>query len=135
VVGIGCSGVGAAASIFGWFYVGWGSLLAIGTGLVGIELWRRGLAPKLSVLAMGGGLATGAVTWGVLRIARVGRPDEWGEYGIANAAGFAVASVALAVGLIGIGRWLRSERPVDLGVPGGPLPSRRAGSVPIAPGT
>lgn len=114
MLGMGASGIGVAASLFGWFHVGWGSVTVIGTVLVSVELWRGGLAPKVWVLATGGGMATGALIWGVLRAARVGSPDRYGNYLIADVAGLIVGPVILGVGLIGLGRWLRSETPVDL---------------------
>ena len=114
LLGMGASGLGVAAAIFGWFYVGWGSVAVVATMLVSIELWLGGLAPKGWVLLTGGGMATGALIWSLLRMAQVGSPDRYGEYLVANATGQIVGSVILGTGLIGLGRWLRSETPVDL---------------------
>ncbi len=113
-LGIGASGLAVAASLFGWFYIGWGSAVVVGTALVSIELWRGGLAPKVWVLATGGGMAAGALLWGVLRVAQVGNPDRYGEYLIANVTGLIVGPVILGAGLIGLGRWLGNETPVDV---------------------
>jgi hypothetical protein len=60
------------------------------------------------------GLATGGVTWAVLRFGEAGSPDEHGEYLVANLAGFTIGSIILASGLIGMGRWLSNEEPVEL---------------------
>lgn len=114
MVGIGASGIGAAASLLGWFYVGWGSVVVVATVLVSVELWRGGIAPKAWVATSGVGMSLGAAVWGVLRIAEVGNPDRHGEYPIANATGLIVGPVILGVGLIGLARWLRNEEPVDL---------------------
>ena len=82
--------------------------------LVAIDLGRRRIAPRRAVLATGTGLAIGGVAWAVLRASQAGSPDQHGDYLVANAAGFTIGSVILASGLIGIGRWLRSEEPVEL---------------------
>jgi hypothetical protein len=114
MVGIAATGLGAAASLFGWFFIAWGSLLIAGTMLVAVDLWRRGIAPRRVVMATGTGLAIGGAAWAVLRASQVGGPDQHGDYLVANAAGITIGSVILACGLIGIGRWLSSEEPVEL---------------------
>jgi hypothetical protein len=119
-VGITATGLGAAASLFAWFFTAWGSLLIAGTMLVAVDLWRRGIAPRRVVLATGTGLAIGGVLWAVLRASQVGGRDQHGDYLVANAAGLAIGSVILACGLIGIGRWLSSEEPVELPDPSHP---------------
>jgi hypothetical protein len=65
-------------------------------------------------MATGTGLAIGAAAWAALRASRVGGPDQHGDYLVANAAGLTIGSLILAYGLIGIGRWLSSEEPVEL---------------------
>ncbi len=112
-VGIAVTALGAAASLFGWLFIAWGSLLIAGTMFVAIDLWRRGIAPRRVVVATGTGLATGGVAWAVLRASQVGDRDQHGDYLVANAAGLTIGSVILACGLIGIGRWLRNEEPVE----------------------
>ena len=115
MLGIGATGLGVLASLIGWFFVGWGSLLVVATALLAIDLWRQGLAPRASVLALGCGLSLGALCWGVLRWQQVGRPDRYGDYQIANTVGLVAGPVILGVGLIGLGRWLGNEEPIDLG--------------------
>jgi len=114
MVGIAATGLGTAAALFGWFFIGWGSLLIAGTALVAIDLWPRGIAPKRAVVTTGAGLAIGGLAWGVLRFIEVGSPDQFGEYLIANAVGLTVGPVVLAIGLVGIGRWLAHEEPIEL---------------------
>jgi len=121
MVGIAASALGCLASLFGWFLVGWGGLLSVGTALVAVDLWRRGIAPKRSILATGTGLTIGGAAWAVLRISEAGGPDQHGEYVVANAAGLVIGSIILAFGLFGIGRWLAKEEPVEL-----PEPTRLA---------
>jgi hypothetical protein len=113
MVGIAAIALGCLASWFGWFFIGWGSLLIAGTALVAVDLWRRGIAPKRAILTTGTGLAIGGVTWAVLRLSEVGGPDQHGDYLVANAAGLVIGSIILATGLLGIGRWLANEEPVE----------------------
>jgi HAAS len=113
-VGMVAGGIGVGAAVFGWFYLGWASALMVATALVSVELLRGGLAPRMWVLATGSGLAAGAAVWGVLRLARVGSPDQHGEYLVANTVGLTVGSVILGSGLIGLGRWLGNEDPIEL---------------------
>jgi hypothetical protein len=113
-VGIAATALGAAASLFGWFLIGWGGLLIAGTALVAVDLWHRGIAPKRAILATGAGFTIGGVAWAVLRISKVGGPDQHGDYLVANAAGLVIGSIILATGLFGIGRWLANEEPVEL---------------------
>lgn len=113
-IGIAATALGCLASFFGWFLVGWGSLLIAGTALVALDLWRRCIAPKPAVLATGTGLTIGGVAWAVLRISEVGGPDQHGDYLVANATGLVIGSIVVAVGLFGIGRWLSNEEPVEL---------------------
>lgn len=114
MVGIAATALGAAASLFGWFIIGWGSLLIVGTALVAVDLWRRGIAPKRAIFATGAGLTIGGVAWAVLRVSEVGGPDQHGDYLVANAAGLTIGSIILGTGLFGIGRWLANEEPVEL---------------------
>ena len=114
MIGIAATALGCLASLFGWFLIGWGSLLIVGTALVALDLWRRGIAPRRAVLATGAGFTIGGVAWGVLRISEVGGPDQHGDYLVANAAGLVIGSIIVAVGLFGIGRWLSNEEPVEL---------------------
>ena len=80
MLGIAVISLGTAATLFGWFLVGWGSLLITGTALVAVDLWRRGLSPRPATLTTGGGLAAGGFMWGVLRLIGVGGPDQYDDF-------------------------------------------------------
>ena len=88
-------------------------LLIVGTALVAVDLWHGGLAPKRPIWATGAGLTFGGVAWAVLRLGEVGGTDQHGDYVVANAAGLTIGSIILATGLIGLGRWLSNEEPVE----------------------
>ncbi len=115
--GIGIAAVGALASVLAWALPIWGSLLIVGTALVAVAVRDRDIAPQLPVLLLGGGLAVGGVTWTVLRGLEVGTPNVWGDYMIVNLTGVTIGAVLVAVGLYGVGAWLRSEEPADIDQP------------------
>jgi hypothetical protein len=96
------------------------TLIGVGVLLFAISLLRRDLSPRLWTAVWGGGMAVGAITWYVLRWMKVGNPDQWGDYPLAVAFALPIGVVIMAIGLAGIGRWLRGEQPVDL-TPSEPL--------------
>lgn len=114
MVGIVLLGVAAVTSVITWAFTIWGSLVIVGTAIVGTSVLTRDIAPRLPTVAFGGGLAAGGLLWTVLRVQRVGTPDMWGDYVLANGAGLTMGTVLVAAGLFGLGRWLRSEEPAHL---------------------
>lgn len=116
-IGLALVGVGVAATLMYWFVMGWGVLLAAGMLLVALAVHSRGLAPTAATAAFGAAWTVGVIAWSVLRILEVGTRDRWGDYPIVSPIAIAVGVVILAPGLIGLGRWLSSETPVDLDSP------------------
>jgi hypothetical protein len=114
MLGLGITGLGVAASVIAWFWALWITLIGLGVLIFAIAMLRRDIAPRLWTVVWGAGLALGAIIWGVLRWLEVGTPDQWGDYGVANATGAALGVLILAVGLIGLGRWLAREEPADI---------------------
>ena len=113
-VGIALTGLGAAALLLAWLFVGWGTAIAIGTLLFGVALLRRDLAPRLPVLLFTTGFTIGGITLLFLDIIEFGYRDVWGNHPTADLIGITVGLVILALGLFGLGNWLRSETLVDL---------------------
>ena len=91
------------------------TLIGVGVLLFGSSLLRRDLAPRIWTVVWGGGMALGAITWYVLRGFEVGDVDQWGDYPLAVAIALPIGLIVMAIGLIGIGLWLRGEEPVDIG--------------------
>ena len=120
--GIGLAGIASVGfavlavmlSVFGWFVVGWGLVSAIAAGLVGVGTMRVGIAPRVPAAGFSGAWIIGAVTWCGLRILETGGADEWGNYPVVDLSGLTVGSVLVALGLAGLGRWLKNEEPADL---------------------
>jgi hypothetical protein len=111
--GIAVAGAAFVGCLAAWVFVGWATLMAVGTLLFAIAIWRRDMAPRVPTLAFGGGLAAGAIVWAVLRD-RAGQIDLgglWGSDWLENEIGLTFGVVILAIGLLGLGRWLRSEEP------------------------
>jgi len=90
------------------------TLIGLGVMLFALSLRRRDLAPRVSTVMWGSGMALGAITWQVLRWREVGDPDRWGDYPLVTAIALPAGVVVMAIGLAGIGRWLGGEQPADL---------------------
>ena len=77
------------------------------------------MAPRLPTLLFAGGPIVGALAWSILRIARgtIDLTGFWGEHWFENEVGLTVGGVILAIGLLGLGRWLRSEEPAGVDLP------------------
>jgi hypothetical protein len=117
--GILVGGVGVVAALLAWVFTGWGTLTMIGALLFGVAMWRRDVAPRLPTLLFAGGPIVGALAWSILRIARgtIDLTGFWGEHWFENEVGLTVGGVILAIGLLGLGRWLRSEEPAGVDAP------------------
>lgn len=113
VAGLGAMALGVAGSSLAWVFIGWATLTMVGALLFGLGLWRRDLAPRLPTLLVTGGPIVGAVAWAALRGARdtIDLTGFWGEHWFENEVGLTVGGLLLAIGLFGLGRWLRSEEP------------------------
>jgi hypothetical protein len=122
ITGLGITGLGVVTLLIAWAFALWMSLIGLGVLLFAISLLRRDISPRIWTVVWGGGMAIGATTWWVIRLMEVGTPDQWGDYPLAVAFGLPIGVTIMAIGLIGIGRWLRSEEPVDL-LPSPPLAS------------
>jgi hypothetical protein len=120
IVGLGITGLGVATLLIVWAFAIWMTLIGAGVLLFAISLLRRDAAPRRWTVIWGGGMAIGAITWYVLRALEVGDVDQWGDYPLAVAFALPIGVIIMAIGLAGIGRWLRSEEPVDL-TPSEPL--------------
>lgn len=106
-----------AAVIMGWFIWGWGVLLGTAMLLHAVALWRRDVAPRVMLPAFGLGMFIGLAVFFTLTELKVGSPDEWGDYPLAAAFGIWTMTAISAAGLIGLGRWLYDEEPVDVELP------------------
>ncbi len=104
-------GVGLVAALLAWVFTGWGTLTMVGTLLFAAAMWRRNLAPRLPIALMASGPVVGAVAWAVLRSSPgpIDLTGLWGVHWVENEVGLTLGVVILAVGLLGLGRWLRSE--------------------------
>jgi hypothetical protein len=120
LAGLGITGLGVLTLLIAWAFALWMTLIGLGVLLFAISLLRRDISPRLWTVVWGGGMAVGATTWYVLRFLEVGTPDRYGDYPIAFAFALPIGIVIMAIGLIGMGRWLHSEEPVDL-TPSEPL--------------
>ncbi len=114
IVALALSGLGAAATSLAWFQPGWAVPLGTGAFIMAYVVLRTGVAPVVPTVLYGTGFLTGVATFFVMHSLKVGRLDSWGDYPAAWDGGVAVACGLTAIGLFGIGRWLRSEEPADI---------------------
>jgi hypothetical protein len=112
-VGLVILGFGVVASIVTWAAPGWMLIQGVGMLLIVLAIRSEGLVPRLASLAYGLGMVIGVVGYGVLTLMKVGTPDQYGDYPVAWTSGITVGLVIVAVGLFGIGTWLRSETHAD----------------------
>jgi hypothetical protein len=112
--GVALTGLGVAGLLIAWFFYGWGTAIGIGTLLLGAALLRRDLAPRLPTYLFTVGFTVGGITVAVLNFTEFGYRDVWGYRPTANLIGITVGIVILALGLFGLGNWLRGETPVEL---------------------
>lgn len=127
-LGAALAGLGAVASILGWFIAGWGLLLGLGALLISVAVIRRGLAPRAPAVLLGASWVSAIALFVVLEeVIGLGTADEWGDHRWARVVATSVGSVGMAAGLWGIGRWLGAERPVSVDVvePTLPVPESR----------
>ena len=114
IVGLGITGLGVVTLLIAWAFALWITLIGLGVLLFAISLLRRDTSPRLWTVVWGGGMAIGAITFYVLRFLEAGERDQWGDYPLALAFALPIGVVLMAIGLAGIGGWLRSEEPVDI---------------------
>lgn len=113
LAGIGIAGLGAAAGLVGWFVWGWGALMGVGTLLIAVAVLHRGLVPRVPAVLLALAWPIAGSLAGILQNAEAGGRDQWGDYPLAITVGLGVGCLTFAAGLIGLGRWLVAEEPVD----------------------
>jgi len=122
-VGLVLAAAGVIGGLLAWVFTGWGTLMVVGTFLFGAALWKPNVAPQLPLALMAGGPVIGAVVWAALRGSQgpIDLTGLWGVHWFENQVGMTIGVVLLALGLLGLGRWLRSEEPATLGHPNQPI--------------
>jgi hypothetical protein len=109
------SGVGVAISlVLTWAVPVWMTIEGIGLLFVALAVLPMRIAPRLQVIAYGSGLLRGSIAFLIARAMEVGTRDRWGDYPAALTIGVVVGFVVIALGLLGLGIWLRNEEPADI---------------------
>jgi hypothetical protein len=114
MVGLIITGVGVLVSLLAWAVPAWMGLQGVGMLLFGIAVLRSDIAPKWATLFVSSGFVIGTIAFFITTAAEVGEPNSYGDYEAAWLIATAVGTVLLAPGLIGWGRWLRSEEAIDI---------------------
>lgn len=113
LAGMAVTVLATAASMIAWAIQVWATLFALGCLPVAIALLRQGAAPRIHAWLLALAWPLGLGTMAGLRLVEYGEVDEWGDYPAAFLTGMTVGCVLMTVALVGLGRWLRSEDPVD----------------------
>lgn len=113
LAGMGVTVLATAASFIAWAVQVWATLFALGCLPVAVALLRQGAAPRIHAWGLALAWPIGLGTLVALRLLEYGEVDEWGDYPAAYLTGMTVGCALMTVALVGLGRWLRSETPVD----------------------
>ena len=107
--------------LFVWPVPAWSMLLGLASLLFGIPVIARRVAPLASSIALTAGLAVGgaAVLGAEIFVTNTGEDFAFLESGLIIAT-MAAGFIVYGLGLIGVGRWMSSEEPVE--VPALPAP-------------
>jgi hypothetical protein len=114
LVGIAVTSVGVLLSVVAWATPVWMGVQGVGFLVFGIAALSSDLPPRAALALLSAGFIVGTIAWFVANTLEVGSPDSYGDHIAAWAIGVAVGAILLAGGLFGLGRWLRSEVPVDV---------------------
>jgi hypothetical protein len=114
MIAIGIAGIGVAMSVVvTWAGPLWMGLLGIGYLITGILMFARGLAPKVGTFLFSIGMLAGVAAFVIADASEWGPLDSYGDYPNAFDIGQVVGQGITALGLIGIGMWLKREEPAD----------------------
>jgi hypothetical protein len=109
--------IGTVLSLVFWFIPGWGAAIGVSTLAMAWIVLRVGAGPVIPTVLYGIGFPAGAVAFVLAHSLKVGTAGEYNEYPAAFAIGIGLACVLTAIGLLGMGLWLRGEEAVELEAP------------------
>ena len=112
-VGLVLFGLGTVAAIIAWFFPGWMGLQGAGLLVIGVAIYRHGIAPRYAAVLIAVGHVAGLAVFAAARLAELGWRDSWGDYPVAGILGVGTGSLLIAIGLFGLGSLLAGEEPVD----------------------
>jgi hypothetical protein len=115
LIGVVVACIGVLFSIVAWAIPLWMGLQGFGLLLIGGAVLRAGtVVPRTAVVLSSVAFLSGPVVFIILDALEVGWQDSYGDYPLAWIISTGVAVALMAVGLVGVGMWLRAEEPVDV---------------------
>lgn len=115
MVGIVVASLGVLLSVVAWAVPAWMGLEGVGFLLIGAAALRSGTTlPRAATVLTSSAFLVGPIVFIALDALEVGWQDSYGDYPLAWIISTAVAIGLMAIGLLGLGMWLRSEEPVDV---------------------
>jgi hypothetical protein len=114
VIALVITSLGVALSFIGtWTGPLWMGLIGIGYLITGIKMWGPGLAPRAATALFALGMLAGVAAFVIANALEVGSVNSDGDREAAFILGQVTGQGLAALGLIGLGLWLKSEVPVD----------------------
>jgi hypothetical protein len=114
LIGLVIASLGVALGVIGtWAAPAWMGLLGIGYLIAGIKMWGPGLAPKAATALFTFGMLAGVAGFVIADALEVGAVDSYGDRAASSIIGIVTGQGLTALGLIGLGLWLKNEDPID----------------------
>jgi hypothetical protein len=98
---------------FAWFWPAGGALLAVAALIVVLRARAAALPMGASSWLLVFAFPAGTALFLGLRYLQVGPVDEYGDYPLGFVVGIVLATLLFAAALVGLGRWLTREEPLD----------------------
>jgi hypothetical protein len=106
--------LGVALSVIGtWTGPVWMGLMGIGYLITGMKMWGPSLAPRAATALFTFGMLAGVAAFVIANALEVGSVNSDGDRVASFIIGQVTGQALTALGLIGLGLWLKSEVPVD----------------------
>ena len=114
LIGLVVASLGVALGVIGtWAAPAWMGLLGIGYLITGIKMWGPGLAPKAATALFTFGMLAGVAGFVIADALEVSEVDSFGDRAASSIIGIVTGQGLTALGLIGLGLWLKNEDPID----------------------
>jgi hypothetical protein len=97
-----------------WAAPAWMGLIGIGYLITGIKMFGPNLAPKVATALFTFGMLAGVAAFFVADALEVGSVNSDGDRLASSIIGVVMGQGLTALGLIGLGLWLKNEDPVDI---------------------
>ncbi len=114
LIALAITSLGVALSLIGtWTGPVWMGLIGIGYLITGLKMWGPGLAPRAATALFTFGMLAGVAAFVIANALEVGSVNGDGDRVASFIIGQVTGQGLTALGLIGLGLWLKNEVPID----------------------